>query len=163
MQAQSNDPVSYKIAPTRASIIEQALAMLDAELRAPGAAMCSPKAVRDYLTLHNGSFQDQNIERFSVMWLDSQNRLIATDMLFTGTLTQTSVYPREVVRSGLQHNAASCVLSHNHPSGVCTPSRADESLTKTLKSALALVDIRLLDHIITSGGQSCSMAELGLT
>jgi DNA repair protein RadC len=95
--------------------------------------------------------------------LDSQSKLIKLEEMFTGTLNQTSVYPREVVRRALHHNAAAVVLSHNHPSGSVQPSRADELLTLTLKASLALVDVRVLDHVITGeGGQTLSMAEQGM-
>jgi DNA repair protein RadC len=99
---------------------------------------------------------------FVVLFLDSQHRLIAADELFRGTLAQTSVYPREVVKAALAHNAAAVILAHNHPSGVAEPSRADEYLTATLKSALALVDVRVLDHLIVGHGQVVSLAERGL-
>ena len=96
------------------------------------------------------------------MFLDAQNRLIAMEVMFRGTLTQTSVYPREIVLRGLQLHAASVVLAHNHPSGTVQPSRADEALTHTLKAALALVDVRVLDHVIVAPGACLSMAERGL-
>jgi DNA repair protein RadC len=99
---------------------------------------------------------------FAVVFLDVQNRLLAMEEMFQGTLTQTSVYPREVVVRALHHAAAAVVLAHNHPSGTVQPSRADEMLTQTLKSALALVDVRVLDHIIVAPGQALSMAEKGL-
>ena len=119
----------------------------------------SPDAVKDYLRLQA---QGLTHEVFAVMYLDSQNRLIEYDRMFRGTLTQTSVYPREVVKLALDKNAASVILHHNHPSGVCQPSRADEALTQSLKAALALVDVRILDHIITSDDGALSMAERGL-
>ena len=119
----------------------------------------TPQAVRDYLQLQLGSRQH---EIFAVLFLDSQHRLIALEELFRGTLTQTSVYPREVVIRALALNAASVVLAHNHPSGAAQPSRADEALTQTLKSALALVDVRVLDHFVVTSNQAVSMAELGL-
>jgi DNA repair protein RadC len=119
----------------------------------------SPDAVKDYLRLQA---QGLAYEIFAVMFLDSQNRLIAYERLFRGTLTQTSVYPREVVKQALAVNAAAVILHHNHPSGVCEPSRSDEVLTQTLKSSLALVDVRILDHIITSDHGALSMAEKGL-
>jgi DNA repair protein RadC len=97
-----------------------------------------------------------------VLFLDSQHRLLALEELFTGTLTQTSVYPREVVLRALHHNAGAVVLAHNHPSGVAEPSRADEFLTQTLKSALALVDVRVLDHLVVGQGRVVSFAERGL-
>jgi DNA repair protein RadC len=96
------------------------------------------------------------------MFLDSQSRMIEIEDMCQGTLSQVSVYPREVVRAALRHNAAAVIFSHNHPSGSVQPSRADEHLTQTLKAALALVDVRVLDHIITSGSQALSMAEQGL-
>ncbi len=119
----------------------------------------TPQAVRDYLQLQLGS---RPHEIFAVLFLDSQHRLIALEELFRGTLTQTSVYPREVVVRALALNAASVVLAHNHPSGAAQPSRADEALTQTLKSALGLVDVRVLDHFVVTGSAAVSMAELGL-
>ena len=119
----------------------------------------TPQAVRDYLQLQLGR---RPHEIFAVLFLDSQHRLIALEELFRGTLTQTSVYPREVVIRALALNAASVVLAHNHPSGSTQPSRADEALTHTLKAALALVDVRVLDHFIVTSTQAVSMAELGL-
>jgi DNA repair protein RadC len=96
------------------------------------------------------------------LFLDSQHKLLAFEELFRGTLTQTSVYPREVVLRALHHQAAAVVLAHNHPSGSVQPSRADEALTSTLKAALALVDVRVLDHVIVGTGEALSMAEKGL-
>ncbi|KQX86581.1 RadC family protein [Variovorax sp. Root473] len=119
----------------------------------------SPEAVRQYLQLHIGS---RPHEVFAVLFLDAQHRLLTLEELFRGTLTQTSVYPREVVTRALHHKAAAVVLAHNHPSGHIEPSRADESLTQNLRAALALVDVRVLDHVIVSPGQSFSMAERGL-
>ena len=119
----------------------------------------TPQAVRDYLQLQLGS---RPHEVFAILFLDSQNRLIALEELFRGTLTQTSVYPREVVIRTLALNAASVVLAHNHPSGSAQPSRADKALTQNLKSALALVDVRVLDHFVVTSTQAVSMAELGL-
>jgi DNA repair protein RadC len=119
----------------------------------------TPQAVRDYLQLQLGS---RPHEIFAVLFLDSQHRLIALEELFRGTLTQTSVYPREVVVRALALHAGSVVLAHNHPSGEARPSRADEALTQTLKAALALVDVRVLDHFVVTSTQAVSMAELGL-
>jgi DNA repair protein RadC len=109
--------------------------------------------------MHIGS---RSYEVFAVLFLDAQHRLIVLEELFRGTLTQTSVYPREVVTRALHHQAAAVVLSHNHPSGSIEPSRADESLTQTLSAALSLIDVRVLDHVIVSAGQAFSMAEKGL-
>ena len=119
----------------------------------------SPQAVRQYLQLQLGA---RPHEVFAVLFLDSQHRLIALEEMFRGTLSQTSVYPREVVMRSLSLNAAAVVLAHNHPSGSTQPSRADQTLTQTLKSALALVDVRVLDHFVVTSTQSLSMAEQGL-
>ncbi len=119
----------------------------------------TPQAVKDYLQLHLAA---KNHEVFAVLFLDAQHRLLALEELFRGTLTQSSVYPREVVLRALHHHAAAVVLAHNHPSGHVQPSPADEALTRNLKAALALVDVRVLDHVIVAPGQALSMAEKGL-
>ncbi|MDD3482383.1 DNA repair protein RadC [Azovibrio restrictus] len=122
--------------------------------------MDAPDRVRDWLRLHLGQLPH---EVFMALWLDAQNRLIAHEDLFRGTLTQTSVYPREVVKSALSHNAAAVIFAHNHPSGVSEPSQADQLLTQQLREALTLVDVRLLDHFIVAGNQPpLSLAERGL-
>jgi DNA repair protein RadC len=145
------------------AVIAEAMAILKKRLVKEREAFHSPAAVKQYLALCASARADQNVEIFSIMFVDSQNRLIALDEMFKGTLTQCSVYPREVVRAALAHNAAAVVLTHNHPSGSVQPSRADEHLTQTLKASLALVDVRVLDHIITGpGGMTLSMAEQGL-
>jgi DNA repair protein RadC len=122
-------------------------------------AFHTPGAVKQYLQLQ---LAHKTHEVFAVLFLDHQNRMLAMEELFRGTLSQTSVYPREVVLRALHHQAAAVVLSHNHPSGSVQPSRADEHLTQTLKAALALVDVRVLDHIIVCQGETLSMAERGL-
>ena len=119
----------------------------------------TPDAVKNYLQLHLSA---RNHEVFAVLFLDVQNRMLALEELFRGTLTQTSVYPREVVLRALHHQATAVVLAHNHPSGSVQPSRADEALTGTLKAALALVDVRVLDHVIVGTGETLSMAQRGL-
>ncbi|HEX7326965.1 MAG TPA: DNA repair protein RadC [Casimicrobiaceae bacterium] len=124
-----------------------------------GGALTSPEAVRDYLRLSLASLPH---EAFVVLFLDSQHRLLAADELFRGTLAQTSVYPREIVKAALSRNAAAVIFAHNHPSGVAEPSRADELLTQALKQALALVDIRTLDHFVVAGDRVVSFAERGL-
>jgi DNA repair protein RadC len=121
--------------------------------------LSSPKQVRDYLMLKLGALPR---EVFMVMMVDAQNRVLALETLFEGTLTQTSVYPREVVKRALHHNAASVIFAHNHPSGLAEPSKADEALTQSLKQALALVDIRVLDHFIVAGNSTLSFVERGL-
>lgn len=121
--------------------------------------LSSPKQVRDYLCLKLGALTR---EVFMVLFLDAQNRVLAQESMFEGTLTQTSVYPREVVKRALHHNAASVIFAHNHPSGIAQQSRADELLTTALKQALALVDVRVLDHFIIAGNNTLSFAERGL-
>ena len=119
----------------------------------------NPQAIRDYLQLQLGSREH---EIFAVLFLDASHRLIVLEEMFRGTLTQTSVYPREVVVRALTLNAANVVLAHNHPSGTAQASRADEAITQTLKAALALIDVRVLDHFIVTRTAAVSMAEMGL-
>ena len=121
--------------------------------------LSSPQQVRDYLKL---KLFNQLKEVFVVLFLDAQNRLVATEEMFTGTLTQTSVYPREVVKRALHFNAAAVMFAHNHPSGIAKQSRADEMITQELKKALALVDVRVLDHFIVAGNETLSFVEAGL-
>ena len=122
-------------------------------------ALSSPQAVRDYLKLTLARLPH---EVFVAVFLTAQNRVIAVEEIFRGTLTQTSVYPREIVKRSLAHNAASVIFAHNHPSGEASPSQADRSLTKALADALALVDVRVLDHFIVAPGASLSFAEQGI-
>ncbi len=122
-------------------------------------ALNAPAAVRDYLRIH---FAGREHESFVALFLDAQHRVIEIEELFRGTLTQTSVYPREVVKAALHHNAAAVIFAHNHPSGMAEPSRSDELLTTALKQALALVDVRVLDHFIVAGMEVLSFAERGL-
>lgn len=124
-----------------------------------GAALTSPSAVRDYLRL---SLAAREHEVFVCIWVDAQHKVIAVEEPFRGTLTQTSVYPREIVKAALAVNAAAVIFAHNHPSGVAQPSRADELLTRSLKEALALVDVKVLDHFVVAGHQAISFAERGL-
>lgn len=140
------------------AVLELARRALAQQLRARE-VFASPDAVKQYLQLHLAGKQH---EVFAVLFLDVQNRLLAIEELFRGTLTQTSVYPREVVLRALHHRCAAVVLAHNHPSGSVQPSRADEALTQTLRSALALVDVRVLDHVIVGMGETLSLAERGL-
>ena len=124
-----------------------------------GPVMSSPQVLRDWLRLY---CTDLEHEVFLVLYLDAQHRLIEAEELFRGTLTQTSVYPREVVKGALARNAAALAIAHNHPSGEAEPSRADELLTQTLKSALSLVDVQIIDHFVVAGDQVISFAERGL-
>ena len=139
-------------------VLAAAQEILETRIR-HGNLLNAPGAVREYLRLllHN-----REHEVFVVVLLDAQNRVLATEELFRGTLTQTSVYPREVVKLALRHNAGAVILAHNHPSGVAEPSHADETLTQSLKQALALVDVRVLDHFIVAGSSALSFAERGL-
>ncbi len=140
------------------AVLEMSRRALQEELQR-GDALNSPRAVRDYLQLLLGTRQQ---EIFMVLFLDTQHRVIATEELFHGTLSQTSVYPREVVKRALAHNAAAVILAHNHPSGVAEPSQSDQLLTGALKQALSMVDVRVLDHFIVAVGQTLSFAEKGL-
>ena len=141
-----------------AAAIELARRALEEKL-AVTSALTSPGAVRDYLRL---KLTTRKEEVFVCIWLDAQHRAIDFEVPFTGTLTQTSVYPREIVKRALSHNAASLIFAHNHPSGIAEPSRADEMLTQTLKQALALVDVKVLDHFVIGSGNALSFAERGL-
>lgn len=140
------------------AVLELARRSLKEELHESD-SLSSPKAVKDYL---RHSLGNKPHEAFAVLFLDVKNRLIASEELFRGTLTRTSVHAREVVKSALAHNAAGVILAHNHPSGNCEPSAADQTLTKLLKEALELVDVRVLDHIVVSAQESYSFAEHGL-
>jgi DNA repair protein RadC len=140
------------------AVLEMSRRALGEEMRS-GDALNSPRAVRDYLQL---LLRGRGQEVFMVIFLDAQHRVLAAEELFHGTLTQTSVYPREVVKRALHHNAAATILAHNHPSGVAEPSQSDQLLTDALKQALALVDVRVLDHFIVAGAGCLSFAERGL-
>jgi len=147
------------ISPTESRTLARAAQILERHTLHGRDAMNSPQAVRDYLRTRLACLPH---EVFACLFLDSQHRVIACEELFRGTLAQTSVYPREVVKAALARNAAAVIFAHNHPSGVAEPSRADELLTTALKQALALVDIRTLDHMIVAGSQVLSFAERGL-
>jgi DNA repair protein RadC len=140
------------------ALIEQALAILARRIQV-GDPLSSPGAVRDYLRLLMGG---KAHEVFVVIFLDSQNRVLCCEEMFRGTLTQTSVYPREIVKRALEINAAATIFAHNHPSGVSEPSRADELLTRNLITALAMVDVKVLDHFVVTAGEITSFAERGL-
>jgi DNA repair protein RadC len=143
---------------TEDEVIAAAIRILERRIRHAD-CLASPQAVRQYLQL---AIADREREVFVVVLLDAQHRVLAIEELFLGTLTQTSVYPREVVKCALRHNAAAVIFAHNHPSGVAEPSQADQILTETLKRALALVDIKVLDHFIVGLGSAMSFAERGL-
>ena len=139
-------------------VLRAAQRLLNKQLRGCE-VLSSPQVVRDFLQVKLGALQH---EVFAVLMLDAQNRVIEYVELFRGSVSQTSVYPREVVKESLARNAAALILVHNHPSGVAEPSRADELLTQTLKTALSLVDVRVLDHMVVAGTDQVSFAERGL-
>jgi len=149
---------SYRVA-TEDEVATVALCSLENKLKSGSESFSTPGEVRQYARLRIGSYEH---EVFAIGFLDSRHRLIEFVEMFRGTISQTSVYPREVVKEALRLNAGAVILFHNHPSGDCRPSRADENVTQTLKSALALVDVRVLDHIIVSATGAVSMAEIGL-
>lgn len=140
------------------AVLEMSRRALQEEMRG-GDVLNSPRAVREYLQLLLKARQQ---EVFAALFLDAQHRVIASEELFRGTLTQTSVYPREVVKRALHHNAAAVIFAHNHPSGISEPSQSDRLLTDVLKQALALVDVRVIDHFIVAGASGLSFAEKGL-
>ena len=142
----------------RPELVQQALDLMECEVR-EAHALASPDAVRDYLRL---LLADRPHEVFTVVFLDAQHRVLDALEMFRGTLTQTSVYPREIAIEALARNAAAVILAHNHPSGHAEPSRCDEALTQTLKSALSLVDVRVLDHFVVTRSTLVSFAERGL-
>lgn len=144
------------------SIIEQAIKLIQSKLKTPGEALTSPDLVRKYLVLHMAQLEN---EHFSMILLDNQHKVIGFENIFQGTIDGSSVYPREVVKTVLEHNAAAVILAHNHPSGNPEPSSADISITKRLQESLALIDVRILDHIIVGGCsqiRTVSFAERGL-
>ena len=157
-----NRLVTLKIATLnddeKQSLMELALAVLQ-DLHRPGLELPSPNSTRDYLRV---LLADRKAEVFGCMYLDNRHRVIETAELFQGTIDGAAVYPRVVVQQALTLNAAAVMFFHNHPSGVAEPSHADEAITRRLKDALALVDIRVLDHFIVTAGESLSFAERGL-
>lgn len=141
------------------AIVKQALALLEERMRYDVVTLTSPDHVRDFLKLRLGF---ENEEVFGVIWLDAQHQVIQYEKLFQGTISETRVYPRIVLKRGLEVNAAACILAHNHPSGSQEPSPADLKITKDLKDLLGKVDINLLDHMIVAGSKITSFAEKGL-
>lgn len=170
MEVRNEEAATYNVSPeapirpvgltdAENAVITEALRIIMYRLRTPGELLTSPALVKQYLTLRMATLEH---EEFGVVWLDARHAVIAVEDMFRGTLTQTSVYPREVVKAALAHNAHACIVYHNHPSGNPEPSSADERLTGSLKDALSLVDVRVLDHIIVAGDKTCSFAERGL-
>ncbi|RBB97320.1 DNA repair protein RadC [Pseudomonas sp. MWU12-2115] len=139
-------------------VIQQAIAILDGHLKTKGVELVSPEMVRAFLRLQ---LEQEQREVFAVLFLDTRHRVLQFNRMFTGTINQAAVYPREVVKVGLSLNASAAIVCHNHPSGDSTPSMADRQLTKKLKEALELVDIRLLDHFVIGHAEMFSFAEMG--
>ena len=142
------------------AIIQSALNILEKQItyRTDSLALTSPEASKDYVKLQLARYEH---EVFACLWLDNRNRVINFNKLFRGTIDGASVYPREVVKAALKHNAAAVIFAHNHPSGVAEPSHADEAITRRLKEALSLIDVRVLDHLVV-GSEVISFAERGL-
>jgi hypothetical protein len=157
---ESQDRPKYELGCQKGDdeIIAMAVRIIETRMRVPGVKLSNPELVKQYVSLRIGV---QEYESFVVLFLDLKNCLIAGDAMFRGTLTQTSVYPREIVKAALGHNAACVILAHNHPSGSVEPSMTDKMLTNGLKEALALVDVKVLDHIVVSGVSTYSFAENG--
>ncbi|MFV8908178.1 DNA repair protein RadC [Serratia fonticola] len=151
-------PTVAEMSPGEQRTIRRALNLLAKQLREPGVAFTSTAVTRDWLRLNLTGLER---EVFVVLWLDNQNRLLAQETLFTGTINSTTVHPRELVKSAMKHNAASAVLAHNHPSQLAEPSQADRQITDRIKTALELVDVRVLDHLIVGGMDIVSFAERG--
>ena len=148
----------YRMA-TGDEILEAANAELERRFRRVSDALTSPELTKEFLRVR---LAPQPYEIFSVIWLDNRHRVLAFDEMFRGTIDGASVHPREVVRAAIDYNAAACILAHNHPSGVAEPSQADLRITQKIKEALAIVDVRVLDHMIVGEGVPCSLAERGL-
>lgn len=159
--AAADGSLSYRsvLQARECNAIDRALGILENTMQRSDVAMPDPDAVKQYLALAIGGCAQ---EQFGVMYLNGQHHLIAFEVMFVGTLTQTSVYPREIASAALRHHAHAVVLAHNHPSGNLTPSAADDALTQCLKDALRLIDVRVLDHVIVSGSRAVSMAVSGL-
>lgn len=167
MKAQNEQTGIYQVQPVPKDAVRQAeddtivqaMRIVARRIRREGPMFTAPQAVKDYLVLQ---LAQKEYECFGAMFLDSQHQFIGLEVMFKGTLSQTSVYPREIIKRALVVNAGAVVLFHNHPSGQPEPSTADERLTATMKAALAMVDIRTLDHIVVGGTQTVSFAERGL-
>ena len=157
LSAHQEDPPAYNAGGDDA-VVAHALRILEQRVNR-SQMMDTPQAVKEYLCVRAAGLEH---EQFCALWLDTHHRVLHFDVLFRGTQAQTSIYPREVLKRALQLNAAAVIFSHNHPSGYPEPSRSDEMLTQTLKSALHMIDVRVLDHIVTGGHLSVSFAERGL-
>ncbi|EOU3094429.1 DNA repair protein RadC [Yersinia enterocolitica] len=151
-------PTVAEMSPSEQRTVRRALNLLAKQLREPGVAFTSTHVTRDWLRLQKSTLAR---EEFTVLFLDNQNRLIAYETLFKGTINSTEVHPREVVKAALRHNSAAVLLAHNHPSGHAEPSQADRQITDRLVSALGLVDVKVLDHLIVGGLDIVSFSERG--
>lgn len=147
----------YRVA-TDEEILQAARDVMNRRVRR-GTALTCPDLTREFLNTQLGPYEH---EVFAVLWLDNRHRVLAFEEMFRGTIDGASVHPREVVKACVKFNAAACIFAHNHPSGVCEPSQADMRITQRLKDALALIDVRVLDHVIVGEGPACSFAERGL-
>lgn len=150
--------VPLALTPYAQRTIQRALNLLDKHLRQPGVSFISATETRDWLRLKMAVLER---EEFVALFLDNQHQLLACETLFTGTINHTEIYPREIVKAALRHNAAAVILAHNHPSGMAEPSRADRLLTSNLQNTLLLVDVRVLDHLIIGHRKIVSFAERG--
>ncbi|MGP2468010.1 RadC family protein [Yersinia sp. 2540 StPb PI] len=159
METITLSPTAAEIPPTTQRAIKRALTLLETHLREPGTSFTSLGTVSDWLRLRMARLER---EVFMVLWLDNQHRLLAHETLFTGSINSTEVHPREIVKAALQHNAAAVLLAHCHPSGHAEPSVADQQITGKIKDALAMVEVRMLDHCIVGGMTVYSFAEHGL-
>lgn len=157
---QSSPAAPYSVDSSDDAIIARALAILTQRVKTTP-AMTSPATTKTFLELHAGSRADQQREVFVALYLDTQHCVISVDDVAHGTLNQCSVYPREIARGALRYGAAAVILSHNHPSGTPEPSSADIALTKAIRDALQLIGVAVLDHIVTAGAKSVSLAERG--
>lgn len=163
-QVRSEEPAQYDVSRrysynSMEEVVQAAKIYVAQQLQQTGEVLNSPTKVKDYFILNDDS---SDREVFKILWLNNQMEMIACEVLSTGTINQAAVYPREVVKSAIRHEAAACIISHNHPSGSLEVSRSDEEITKHLKEALGLIDVRLVDHIVTAKGESYSFAENGL-
>lgn len=162
LQGRRSDLLAMRgVGPAGLARLEAALELGRRYLEAPASPRASLRAPRDAVRVFHARLADLPHEAFGCLYLDTRHRVIEFELLFRGTIDGATVYPREVLRRALEHNAAALIVGHNHPSGVSEPSEADRAITLKLAKALALVDIRLLDHLVVSRDGHVSLAELG--
>lgn len=155
----SIEPAQYTVTDDGDAIIAKAIEILGDRLKKPGVALEKPQACIEYLMLNTARHER---EVFTVLFLDTRHRVIACEQIFLGTIDSATIHPREIVKRTLAHNAGAVILSHNHPSGIAEPSAADATITRRIQDALALVDVRVLDHIVIGGVTAVSMATIGM-